>query len=326
MKKHLIPLTLILGAACSAWAQGPLHDRVVVNFPYAVTVGDRTLPPGSYTFQEDRSQAKNYILHIYSDSGMKFETSVTTIPALQNTTPEDTHFLLDRYGKDYYIDKMWVQGKDYGYQFLKPDVLKSREREREESAKLPARYLREGNDGRFPAASPADRSSFADRGPEPADPGAAQPMNPSAGFLDREVRHELIMLPYYGVFDNLSYRVDGSTVTLLGQVTRPTLKTDAENVVRRIEGVSQVANNIEVLPLSPNDDRIRAAVYRAVYGNASMATYLTEAVPPIHIIVENGNVRLTGTVVSQSDKDNAYVQANSVPGVFSVTNDLRVGG
>jgi len=140
----------------------------------------------------------------------------------------------------------------------------------------------------------------------------------------REVRHELVMLPYYGVFDNLGYRVDGSTVTLFGQVTRPTLKSDAENMVTRIEGVESVNNQVEVLPLAPNDDRIRIAVFRAIYGTPGLDRYGLQAVPPIHIIVRNGNVSLEGVVASQGDKDMANVRANGVPGVFGVTNNLQV--
>jgi hyperosmotically inducible protein len=142
--------------------------------------------------------------------------------------------------------------------------------------------------------------------------------------IAREVRHELVMLPYYGVFDNLSFRVDGDTVTLFGQVTRPTLKSDAENVVKKIEGVNRVINNIEVLPLSPNDDRIRLAVYRAVYGQPNLNRYAMQAIPPIHIIVNNGNVTLDGVVANASDKNVAEIQAKSVPGVFSVKNNLQV--
>jgi hyperosmotically inducible protein len=141
----------------------------------------------------------------------------------------------------------------------------------------------------------------------------------------REVRHELVMLPYYGVFDNLSYKVDpDGTVTLLGQVARPTLKSDAENVVKRIEGVEKVVNNIEVLPTSINDDRIRRDVYRAIYGNSVLSQYQLRAVPPIHIIVKNGHVALEGVVARSMDKQIAGVQANSVPGVFSVENNLQV--
>src|SRR5208283_2069510 len=97
----------------------------------------------------------------------------------------------------------------------------------------------------------------------------------------KEVRHELVMLPYYGVFDNLAFKLDGYKVTLLGDVTRPTLKTDAGAAVKRIEGVESVDNQIEVLPLSPNDDRIRLAVYRAVYRQASLSRYALQAIPPI---------------------------------------------
>lgn len=141
----------------------------------------------------------------------------------------------------------------------------------------------------------------------------------------KEVHHELVMLPFYGVFDNLAYQVapDG-TVTLLGQVITPTVKSDAENAVKHIEGVEKVVNNIEVLPTSPNDDRIRRAVYRAIYGNDVLSQYQLRAVPPIHIIVKNGNVTLEGAVARPMDKQIAEIQAKSVPGVFSVTDNLQV--
>ncbi|PYX33885.1 MAG: transport-associated protein [Acidobacteria bacterium] len=143
--------------------------------------------------------------------------------------------------------------------------------------------------------------------------------------ITKEVRHELVMLPFYGVFDNLAYKVDpDGTVTLLGQVSRPTLKSDAENVVKRIEGVEKVVNNIEVLPTSINDDNIRRAVYRAIYGNSVLAPYQLRAVPPIHIIVKNGHVALEGVVARAMDKQIAGMQANGVSGVFSVENNLQV--
>jgi hyperosmotically inducible protein len=143
--------------------------------------------------------------------------------------------------------------------------------------------------------------------------------------IAKEVRHELVMLPYYGVFDNLAFKVDpNGTVTLLGQVTRPTLKSDAENVVKDVEGVTKVVNQIQVLPLSSTDDRIRIAEYRAIFGQPGLDRYAMQAVPPIHIIVDNGKVTLEGVVANQGDKDRAGIQANTVPGVFSVTNNLRV--
>ena len=142
--------------------------------------------------------------------------------------------------------------------------------------------------------------------------------------ITREVRHELVMLPYYGVFDNLTYRVDGTTVTLMGQVTKPTLKSDAGNVVKGIEGVERVDNKIQVLPLSSMDDGIRLAEYRAIYGTPGLDRYAMQAVPPIHIIVENGKVTLEGVVSTQADKDTAGIRANTVSGVFSVVNNLRL--
>jgi hyperosmotically inducible protein len=142
--------------------------------------------------------------------------------------------------------------------------------------------------------------------------------------LVKEVGHELRMLPYYSVFDDLEYKVEGYQVQLFGHVTRPTLKSDAANVVKRIEGVESVVNNIQVLPLSPMDDRIRLAEYRAIYSQPTLQKYALQAVPPIHIIVDNGNVTLVGVVANETDKNIANIQANGVPGVFSVKNDLRV--
>lgn len=142
--------------------------------------------------------------------------------------------------------------------------------------------------------------------------------------LEREVRHELVMLPFYGVFDNFMYKVDGYSVTLMGQVTRPTLKTDAERAVKGIEGVENVVNQIEVLPLSPNDDRVRIAVYRAIYSDNALSRYALQAIPPVHIIVKGGNVTLEGVVANQGDKDMANIRAKGVSGVFSVTSNLRV--
>jgi len=142
--------------------------------------------------------------------------------------------------------------------------------------------------------------------------------------LQKEVRHELVMLPYYSVFDNLEYKVEGGTVTLLGQVTRPTLKTDAEKVVKGLEGVDRVENRIEVLPVSPNDDQLRRAVYRAIYGQEGLDRYAMRSVPTIHIIVKNGHVFLEGAVATEADKNMANLRANGVSGVFSVTNNLHV--
>src|SRR6476660_7615312 len=142
----------------------------------------------------------------------------------------------------------------------------------------------------------------------------AETSQSAADRVTREVRHELVMLPYYDVFDNLTYRVDGPKVTLFGQVTRPTLKSDAENVIKKIEGVERVDNQIEVLPLSPNDDRVRRATYRAIFSKAPLQRYQLSAVPPIHIIVKNGNITLEGVVANDGDKNIAEIAAKGVHG------------
>lgn len=153
------------------------------------------------------------------------------------------------------------------------------------------------------------------------------PGSPNETHLVQEVRHQLVMLPYYTIFDDLAYRVNGSTVTLVGDVTNPVLKSDAENVVKRIEGVTQVVNQINVLPLSPMDWQIRRAEFRAIYGDPVIGDrYGHQALPSIHIIVSNGHVKLEGVVANQSDKNLINIRANAVPNVFSVENDLQVSG
>jgi hyperosmotically inducible protein len=132
------------------------------------------------------------------------------------------------------------------------------------------------------------------------------------------------MLPYYDVFDNITYSVNGYNVKLMGQVTNPTLKKDAENVVKRIEGVEKVDNQIEVLPTSNMDDGLRLRLYHAIYGFSALEKYAMPVIKPIRIIVKNGNVTLEGVVDNQADKDLAGLRANGVPGIFSVKNDLVV--
>lgn len=151
-----------------------------------------------------------------------------------------------------------------------------------------------------------------------------QPSARSQERITREVRHELLMLPYFGVFDNIAFQVQGDTVVLLGQVVRPVLKSDAENAVKHIEGVTKVENQIEVLPLSPMDDRLRLELYRAIYGYPALEKYALGVQKPIRIIAKNGHVTLEGVVDNENDKNVAGLRANGVPGIFSVANNLRV--
>jgi hyperosmotically inducible protein len=161
---------------------------------------------------------------------------------------------------------------------------------------------------------------------QPTPPGQSSQLG-DQDYIVKEVRHELTMLPYYSVFDWLEYRVDDGTVILSGQVVRPTLKSDAEQVVSSIKGVDKVVNQIEVLPLSPMDDQIRLRVARAIFAfGTPLHRYSMLAVPSIHIIVKNGNVTLKGVVDSQADSNLANIKANSVSNVFAVHNELQVAG
>jgi len=144
--------------------------------------------------------------------------------------------------------------------------------------------------------------------------------------LQKEVQHQLRMLNYYTVFDNLEYGVDGNRVTLEGQVTNPEVKSEAVAAVNSVPGVSDVQDNIKVLPLSNDDDRIRRAAYRAIYGEPQLSKYGFQSVQSIRIIVENGHITLEGSVDSQADKNVAGIRANSVPGAFSSKNNLLVRG
>jgi len=147
--------------------------------------------------------------------------------------------------------------------------------------------------------------------------------NPTPRTLNDQVRHEILMVPYIGVFDNLSYRVDNGVVTLFGQVTQPVRKLDVERAVKNISGVTAVNDQIEVLPLSRFDDQIRFRTLRAMLRSAPLDKYFRGVQPGIRIIVKNGNVTLDGVVLNIGDRQLAYMAANQVPGVFSVTNNLQ---
>jgi hyperosmotically inducible protein len=151
-----------------------------------------------------------------------------------------------------------------------------------------------------------------------------QPSAKAVERIQKAVRHELLMLPFLTTFDNLAYKVDGYNVTLLGQVTNPSIKSDAGKVVQKIEGVEKVDNQIEVLPASIGDDRLRHQLYRAIYGYPALQRYAMPVVKPIRIVVKNGNVTLEGVVDNEADKTLAGMRANGVPGLFSVTNNLVV--
>ena len=154
----------------------------------------------------------------------------------------------------------------------------------------------------------------------------AEPQGVLSARVIRQVRHELVTLPYYGVFDWLQFEVrPDNTVVLRGQVVKPTTKSDAQARVKDVDGVSKVVNEIEVLPLSPQDDRLRRALYRKLYGQDSpLFRYAVQAIPSIHIIVKNGHATLKGVVANKGDAQLAYIRARGVPGLFDVKNELQI--
>jgi len=152
-----------------------------------------------------------------------------------------------------------------------------------------------------------------------------RPANPDEkSALSREIHHQLLVLPFYSVFDNLAYTINGSEVTLSGQVLRPTLKADAETAVKSLEGVKAVVNRIELLPASPSDDELRRGIYRAIYENSTLARYAVQTLPSIHIIVRNGNVTLEGNVESLADSTLAATRASGVANLQRFKNNLVV--
>ncbi len=177
----------------------------------------------------------------------------------------------------------------------------------------------------MPESAPMQMSALVSNGPVVADYKTAYPNTPE-GHIAKEVRHELLMLPYYSLFDDLEYSVQGRTVTLSGVVTadHSITKSEAEGAVKRIEGVDKVINDIKILPPSPLDQQAREKVYRAIANTGSLSRYFWEAAPSIHIIVDNQRVTLKGYVNSEMDKNLATIAASGVPDVFKVTNELRV--
>jgi osmotically-inducible protein OsmY len=153
---------------------------------------------------------------------------------------------------------------------------------------------------------------------------SAKPAESAATSLSREIHHQILVLPFYSVFDSINFTLEGHKVTLTGQVLRRALKENAEGAIKSIEGVDMVVNQIEVLPTSPADDEIRRAVYRALYEDSTLQKYAVQSVPPVHIIVKNGSVMLEGTVESTADKNLAGTRAGGVANTSGVKNDLMV--
>lgn len=348
-----IVLSLAMMATAGYASRNDQRTELTVN--EAIRVPGATLAPGDYTVElADTGADKRVVIFRDADTN-KVLSMALTASAQQMDVPEDTKFTFYEtpVGSPPALRTWFYPGDVSGHQFIYPET------EGTDIAKQSRRYVptvadadyqkmsatREGkmgepmlvavHDVNVYAISPQmEKSSFDDAvasnnqmdarswRPDTFVRGAELPQS----RLETQIRKEIVTLPFYSLWDHVEYQVSGNgAVTLMGSVYRPSMKKSIERVVKNVEGVSSVNNQLEVQPTSSNDDRIRRAAYRAIYGHSALQNYQLRAVPPIHIIVNNGNITLEGVVMNRMDKNIAGIQANSVPGAFKVENNLRVG-
>jgi len=349
----------ILVLAFAATAMGsPWNQRTKMTVNQPIEIPGMALPAGEYIFETVDASSDNRIIEVKrADSGELLRT-VLSIPNKRLTNVQGAEFRFYETAPDTppALRAWFYPGREYGHEFVYPES-RALELARETHRNVPSApddtyttdpvksdddewaVLRQTHvialtpDGHEKDCETASRENDEqDRkvwgeyhyySASPAD-WTTSSLSPADERLARQIRKNIRTLPNYGVFDALSFNIMSGQVTLMGKVNEPTLKTAAERVVQKMEGVTSVVNNIEVLPLSPNDDRIRLAVYDRVYNHPTLSPYELRAIPPIHIIVENGHVTLEGVVARKQEKTIAGMQANTVNGVFSVDNSLRV--
>jgi len=327
---------------------GPDNQRTELTVNRAIEVPGATLQPGDYIVEVANMSGDDSIVVFRDADSMETVSLSLTVPTRRADIPGESKFTFfeSPAGKTPALRSWFYPGTATGHQFVYP------EGRSKEIAKSARRYV--------PSAADNDYKQFDYRSADPQKIGAHKvtvyAIAPDSGKssldegmafnreadrvhwmpdayvraremeesrIERQIRKEIVTLPFYSVWDHIEYRVDDDKVTLMGSVYRPSMKKSVERVVKNIEGVNTVNNEVEAQPLSPQDDRIRRATYRAIYGHPSLVNYQVRAVPPIHIIVENGNVTLEGVVQNSMDKNVAFIQANGVSGVFQVTNNLR---
>jgi hyperosmotically inducible periplasmic protein len=366
MMKQLLASIGMVTLMCSQLGASRWNKLTRLEVGETITIPGATLSPGEYVVKLVDSPANRHIVRFLNGDQSKVIATVIAVPnrRMQPTGETELGFYETPTGEPLALRSWFYPGDSYGQEFVYPekqarmiagkakrnvpamsDTLEAKLRDRSvspgadpdpefertairslspEGREVPSEFAFAEN-ASWDKSTPA-REKRLTYGRFVQDQSRSRTDDRARRSIEREVGHELVMLTYYGMFDHLRYKVDGSRVTLLGSVTRPTLKSSAENVVKDIEGVESVINNIEVLPLSPSDDRIRHALYSSIFGHSSLNRYAMQAVPPIHIVVKNGNVTLEGVVATESDKNIAGIQAKTVSGVFSVNNNLQVEG
>ena len=330
---------------------GPENQRTELTVHRAVEVPGATLQPGDYVIELAGATVSDSVVAIRdADSQELAAPLILTIPTRRDDIPGETKFTFyESPGSSPPALRSWFYPGDItGHQFVYP------ESRGKEIAKASGRYVPTASDADYGKAkvqgddlepallavheitvyslSPDSTKGSVEDGVKwnreadskvwtPDRYVRAREMEESR--VERQIRKEIVTLPFYSIWDHIEYRLDGDKVTLMGSVYRPSMKKSVERVVKNIEGISTVKNEIEIQPTSSQDDQIRRAAYRAIYGHPALQNYQLRAVPPIHIIVENGNITLEGVVQNSMDKNVAGVQANSVSGAFKVTNNLR---
>ncbi len=333
---------LLVGLAPLSASEHNKKTELEVNEP--IEIPGTVLPPGDYVMELVNTQQNNHIVRFMNKDESKTIATVLAVPneRVQPTGTTQLKFYETPLDAPPALRAWFFPGDESGQEFAYPEKRAS------ELSAYSHRYVPSVPDSMSPDQivsvhveymSPEHTKTSAKAAGD-ANWKADQRMSSSSAYatfgdqqqarkpqtaLESRIRKELVTLPYYSVWDHFEFKVNNGNVTLMGEVHRPTLKVDAARAVSRIEGVKHVDNNIEVLPTSPQDDQIRQAVYRAVYGQPALERYQMRAVPPIHIIVDQGNVTLEGTVANKTDKTLAGVQAKTVNGVFSVENNLQIG-
>lgn len=332
--------TLTLAASGLYAALDDQKTRISIAQP--LEIPGKILTPGDYTLELMGGATNNSAVVIRSSDNETIASLMTIEVSRDEAIGQSEFTFYETPGNQAPALRSWFYpGRSYGHEFIYPE---SRSKQ---LAKDSRRYVPSVSDDKYNSSKPSQSSDLEIVAIGPAGESAKVDEGRTYNYgadsktwrsdemmrsqrvesrLERQIRKEIVTLPFYSLWDHVEYRVSNTgQVQLMGSVYRPSMKKSVERVVENVEGVSAVTNEIDVLPVSSLDDDLRQALYYNIYGHPALQRYQPRSVPPIHIIVENGNVTLEGVVANEMDKNIAGIQANSVNGVFSVENNLRVG-
>lgn len=348
----LIGLVAALALATVSTLAAREDQRTELTVHQAIEVPGAVLPPGDYVIELAEASVDETVVLFRDAETNKVKATAMTIDAVADAVPNDTKFVFYDMpdGNAPALRTWYYPGDIRGHEFIYPE---SRGKEIAKAARrhVPtvadsdftkmsaARESKTGepllvavHDVRVYSLSPDSEKTSLEKGRKMNAEADARMWKPDKfvrgrevpeSRLERQIRKEIVTLPFYSLWDHIEYHVDGGQVTLMGSVYRPSMKKSVERAVKNVEGVQSVDNRVTIQPTSSFDDSIRMSAYRAIYGHPALQNYQLRAVPPIHIIVENGKITLEGVVQNRMDKNVAGIQANSVSGAFEVVNNLR---